>query len=112
MILLTKNTSQDIPFYLSPSALPTYSIKVINKTTHKEDTIALTDISTSDVLQVFNFADVALLANNTYDYYIYDGNTVLEVGLLEILGVGDCALPNITYADTDTDIVYYDCTNT
>ena len=124
MVLLTVNASTLVPFYLTPTILPTpfYSISVISKTTLVKYNFKLTNLSTTDVLQQFDLIGLSsTLDVGTYDYYIYEMDSIdtpedeanlLELGLLEVVGILDCVTPDIAYEDDSSNIAYYDCSNT
>tara|TARA_R110000850_G_scaffold5554_1_gene22767 strand:+ start:5314 stop:5676 length:363 start_codon:yes stop_codon:yes gene_type:complete len=120
MILLTKNTTKELPFYLTPTkSTPVYSIKLEHKTTNKVNYVSLINISNTTVLQQFSFNDIITNYDiGTYNYKIYENDAtiiptetsnILEVGLLVILGSGDCVPSNIEYDNGVEKIVYYDC---
>jgi|AntAceMinimDraft_16_1070373.scaffolds.fasta_scaffold02325_5 hypothetical protein len=123
MILIKKNEIKSIAFYLTPTkTAPEYCISIENKTSKVFTFFNLINISNTDVFQEFDFQTISNdLEYGSYNYKMYENDSIgnptttsniLEVGLLNILGIGNCIEPDITYADTSNDVIYYDCDNT
>lgn len=122
MITFYKNTTPTIYRYLKPTITsPHYGIFLTNKLTKVVVYFSITDTSTVDTYQKFDFTNISQqLDYGTYNYEIIESNTSdnpptnynkIEIGLLQILGVGTCDEPDISYDEVDDTIVYYDCNN-
>jgi len=122
MILIKQDDLSSInrPFYLTPTvAVPLYAISISHKGTDNNLTFALTDISVTDVFQLFSFSTVkTTLQAGSYDYKLYQVEVVgiidatsilLEVGLMEVIGEAICVANDIAYLENEGDISYYNC---
>lgn len=111
-------------FTLRPTLIdPKFLIELENKITNVITISPLTDSSTVNYIQVFNFDLVNIeidLENGKYNYKLYEGTSaiaidsdskLLEIGLMQLLGSGNCITADIAYNDDSDDVMYYDCTN-
>jgi|AntAceMinimDraft_18_1070375.scaffolds.fasta_scaffold89521_2 hypothetical protein len=112
-------------FTLRPTLIdPKFLIELENKITNVITISPLTDSSTVNYIQVFNFDLVGIetLENGNYNYKLYEGTSItgidsdsklLEIGLMQILGSGNCITADIAYNDDNDsdDVMYYACTN-